>query len=293
MALCLSRNQANVDAIMLEIDGTPNKSKLWANAILGVSAGAGAKGVPLYRHIKEISGTKELAMPVPNFNVINGGSHAGNNLAMQEFMILLVGAQLHLLRLSAWAVKEGLVLLMDAIEKAGYTSKIKIGMDVAASEFYTKDGKYDLNFKKQPNDGAHVHSAQSLGQLYKDFVKEFPIVSIEDPFDQDDWGSWASLLASVDIQLVGDDLLVTNPKRIVEAIKKKACNGLLQKVNKIGTVIESIQAALDAKAAGWGVMIKTGGAPCRSEQLAKYNQLLRIEEELGSVQYAGETFRSP
>ncbi|KAG4381697.1 hypothetical protein GLYMA_15G207833v4 [Glycine max] len=182
---------------------------------------------------------------------------------------------------------------MDAIEKAGYTSKIKIGMDVAASEFYTKDGKYDLNFKKQPNDGAHVHSAQSLGQLYKDFVKEFPIVSIEDPFDQDDWGSWASLLASVDIQLVGDDLLVTNPKRIVEAIKKKACNGLLQKVNKIGTVIESIQAALDAKAAGWGVMIKTGGAPCRSEQLAKYNQLLRIEEELGSVQYAGETFRSP
>ncbi|RZB65513.1 Retrovirus-related Pol polyprotein from transposon TNT 1-94 [Glycine soja] len=161
-----------------------------------------------------------------------------------------------------------------------------------ASEFYTKDGKYDLNFKKQPNDGAHVHSAQSLGQLYKDFVKEFPIVSIEDPFDQDDWGSWASLLASVDIQLVGDDLLVTNPKRIVEAIKKKACNGLLQKVNKIGTVIESIQAALDSKAAGWGVMIKTG-APCRSEQLAKYNQLLRIEEELGSVQYAGETFRSP
>ncbi|KAG4949822.1 hypothetical protein JHK84_043250 [Glycine max] len=250
-------------------------------------------------------------MPVLDFNVINGGSHAGNNLAMQEFMILLVGAQLHLLRLSAWAVKnslscikgykekygqdacnvgddggfapnvqdnrEGLVLLMDAIEKAGYTSK---------------DGKYDLNFKKQPNDGAHVHSAQSLGQLYKDFVKEFPIVSIEDPFDQDDWGSWASLLASVDIQLVGDDLLVTNPKRIVEAIKKKACNGLLQKVNKIGTVIESIQAALDSKAAGWGVMIKTG-APCRSEQLAKYNQLLRIEEELGSVQYAGETFRSP
>ena len=109
--------------------------------------------------------------------------------------------------------------------------QIKIGMDVAASEFYTKDGKYDLNFKKQPNDGAHVHSAQSLGQLYKDFVKEFPIVSIEDPFDQDDWGSWASLLSSVDIQLVGDDLLVTNPKRIAEAIKKKACNGLLLKVS--------------------------------------------------------------
>lgn len=103
-------------------------------------------------------------------------------------------------------------------------------MDVAASEFYTKDGKYDLNFKKQPNDGAHVRSAQSLCELYKDFVKEFPIVSIEDPFDQDDWGSWASLQSSVDIQLVGDDLLVTNPKRIAEAIQKKACNGLLLKV---------------------------------------------------------------
>ncbi|KAL5191208.1 Enolase 1, chloroplastic [Glycine soja] len=362
------RNQADVDAIMLEIDGTPNKSKLGANAILGVSlsvcrAGAGAKGVPLYRHIQEISGTKELVMPVPAFNVINGGSHAGNNLAMQEFMILPVGAtsfaealrmgsedinfcaNIRFLDRTVYHVlkgiikakygqdacnvgdeggfapnvqdnREGLVLLMDAIDKAGYTGKIKIGMDVAASEFYTKDGKYDLNFKKQPNDGAHVHSAQSLGQLYKDFVKEFPIVSIEDPFDQDDWGSWASLLASVDIQLVGDDLLVTNPKRIAEAIKKKACNGLLLKVNQIGTVTESIQAALDSKAAGWGVMvshrsgetednfiadlsvglasgqIKTG-APCRSERLAKYNQLLRIEEELGSVRYAGETFRSP
>ncbi|WVZ21671.1 hypothetical protein V8G54_008993 [Vigna mungo] len=358
------RNQADVDAIMLEIDGTPNKSKLGANAILGVSlsvcrAGAGAKGVPLFKHIQEISGTKELVMPVPAFNVINGGSHAGNNLAMQEFMILPVGATsfaeafrmgsedisfhsnvsatvYHVLKGIIKAKygqdacnvgdeggfapnvqdnREGLVLLMDAIEKAGYTGKIKIGMDVAASEFYTKDGKYDLNFKRQPNDGTHVHSAQSLGQLYKDFVKDFPIVSIEDPFDQDDWGSWTSLLSSVDIQLVGDDLLVTNPVRIAEAIKKKACNGLLLKVNQIGTVTESIQAALDSKAAGWGVMvshrsgetednfiadlsvglasgqIKTG-APCRSERLAKYNQLLRIEE-LGGVRYAGEAFRSP
>jgi len=108
--------------------------------------------------------------------------------------------------------------------------QIKIGMDVAASEFLTKDGSYDLNFKKQPNDGAHVHSAQSLCELYKEFVRDFPIVSIEDPFDQDDWSSWASLQSSIDIQLVGDDLLVTNPKRIAEAIQKKACNGLLLKV---------------------------------------------------------------
>ncbi|XP_058112319.1 enolase 1, chloroplastic-like [Magnolia sinica] len=348
------RNQADVDAIMLEFDGTPNKSKLGANAILGVSlsvcrAGAGAKGVPLYKHIQELAGMKELVMPVPAFNVINGGSHAGNNLAMQEFMILPVGATsfaealrmgsevYHILKgiikakygQDAWNVgdeggfapnvqdnREGLVLLIDAIEKAGYTGKIKIGMDVAASEFFTKDGRYDLDFKKQPNDGAHVHTAHSLGELYKEFVRDFPIVSIEDPFDQDDWSSWASLQSSVDIQLVGDDLLVTNPKRIAEAIQKKSCNGLLLKVNQIGTVTESIQAALDSKAAGWGVMvshrsgetednfiadlsvglasgqIKTG-APCRSERLAKYNQLLRIEEELGNVRYAGEAFRSP
>jgi enolase len=192
--------------------------------------------------------------------------------------------------------REGLVLLMDAIEKAGYSGKIKIGMDVAASEFLTKDGSYDLNFKNQPNDGAHVLSAQRLCDLYKEFVKDFPIVSIEDPFDQDDWSSWASLQSSVNIQIVGDDLLVTNPKRIAEAIGKKACNALLLKVNQIGTVTESIQAALDSKAAGWGVMvshrsgetednfiadlavglasgqIKTG-APCRSERLAKYNQV--------------------
>lgn len=109
--------------------------------------------------------------------------------------------------------------------------QIKIGMDVAASEFFTKDGKYDLNFKKQPNDGAHVRSADSLCELYKEFVKDFPIVSIEDPFDQDDWSSWASLQSSTDIQLVGDDLLVTNPKRIAEAIKKKACNALLLKAS--------------------------------------------------------------
>ncbi|CAA7409699.1 unnamed protein product [Spirodela intermedia] len=343
------RNQADVDAIMLEFDGTPNKSKLGANAILGVSlsvcrAGAGAKGTPLYKHIQEISGTKELVMPVPAFNVINGGSHAGNNLAMQEFMILPVGASsfaeavrmgsevYHVLKGIIKAKygqdacnvgdeggfapnvqdnREGLVLLMDAIEKAGYSGKIKIGMDVAASEFYTKDGRYDLNFKKQPNDGFHVLPADGLCELYKEFVRDFPIVSIEDPFDQDDWSSWSSLRSSVDIQLVGDDLLVTNPKRIAEAIQKEACNALLLKVNQIGTVTESIQAALDSKAAGWGdnfiadlsvglailftfsgSQIKTG-APCRSERLAKYNQLLRIEEELGDVRFAGEVFRFP
>ncbi|KAK1317442.1 hypothetical protein QJS10_CPA05g01958 [Acorus calamus] len=298
-------NQADVDAIMLELDGTPNKSKFGANAILGVSlsvcrAGAGAKGVPLYKHIQELSGTKELVMPVPAFNVINGGSHAGNNLAMQEFMILPVGAASFT---EALRMGSEVYHILKSIIKAKYGQDacnvgdeggfvktierdwcfllmqlrklIKIGMDVAASEFLTKDGGYDLNFKKQPNDGAHVLAANSLCELYKEFVRDFPIVSIEDPFDQDDWSSWASLQSSVDIQLVGDDLLVTNPKRIAEAIEKKACNALLLKasffnhfiliarimlwlkiiVNQIGTVTESIQAALDSKAAGWGVMV--------------------------------------
>ncbi|PHU02609.1 Enolase [Capsicum chinense] len=317
---------------MLDIDGTPNQSKLGANAFFGVSlrlyrAGVGDKAVPLYKHIQKISGTKELIMPVLAFNVINRGSHAGNNLAMQEFMILPVGASTfaEALRMGSEVYhtlkgiikakygqdacnvcdeggfapnvqdnREGLVLLMDAIDKAGYTGKTKIGMDGAASEVLTKDAKYDLNFKNQPNDGAHVLSAQGLCEFYKEYVKDFPIVSIEDPFDQDDWSSWASLQSSVDMQLVDDDLLVTNPKRITEAIQKKACNALLLKVNQIGTVTESIQAALDFKATGGDVMvshrsgetednfiadlsvglasgqIKTG-APCRNERLAKYN----------------------
>jgi len=289
-------------------------------------------------------------LPVPAMNVINGGSHAGNKLAMQEFMILPTGAEsfseamqmgsevYHALKgiikkkygQDACNVgdeggfapniqdnREGLLLLVDAIEKAGYTGKVMLGMDVAASEFLTKDGKYDLDFKEADNDGSKVLTGEALGDLYGEFVKEFPIVSIEDPFDQDDWAAWANLKAKVDVQIVGDDLTVTNPKRIAEAVEKKACNALLLKVNQIGSLTESIQAALDAKAAGWGVMvshrsgetedafiadlsvglasgqIKTG-APCRSERLAKYNQLLRIEEELGStVRYAGLNFRSP
>jgi enolase len=200
--------------------------------------------------------------------------------------------------------REGLILLVDAIEKAGYTGKVKIGMDVAASEFLTKDGLYDLDFKEQPNDGSKKLTAQALGDLYKEFVRDFPIVSIEDPYDQDDWSAWASLQAGINAQIVGDDLLVTNSKKIKEAIKTKACNALLLKVlcslesfdcvfslvqffrqklgvmlrlsinvgektmypdsilsdlswqvNQIGSVTESIQAALDSKAAGWGVMV--------------------------------------
>lgn len=346
--------QQEIDNFLLKLDGTENKSKLGANAILGVSlavakAGAAKKGVPLYRHIADLAGNKDIILPVPAFNVINGGSHAGNKLAMQEFMILPTGASSftdamkigsevyhHLKKvikdkfgLDATAVgdeggfapnilnnKDGLALINDAIAKAGYTGKVEIGMDVAASEFY-KDGQYDLDFKNPNSDKSKWLSPEKLLGLYQEFIKEYPIVSIEDPFDQDDWSAWSSITAATSIQIVGDDLTVTNPKRIQTAVEKKACNCLLLKVNQIGSLTESIQAHLLAKQNGWGTMVShrsgetedtfiadlvvglsTGqiktGAPCRSERLAKYNQILRIEEELGAnAKYAGKSFRKP
>ena len=306
-------------------------------------------GVPLYRHIADLGGVKEVIMPVPALNVINGGSHAGNKLAMQEFMILPTGATCfseamrmgselyHHLKaiikkkagLDATAVGdeggfapnfqnngEALTLLVEAIKKSGYEGKIQIGMDIAASEFF-KDGKYDLDFKNPESKPEDWISSDQLGDMYKQFIKDYPVVSIEDPFDQDDWEGYHKLTAETPIQIVGDDLLVTNPKRIQTAIDKKACNALLLKVNQIGSVTESIRAHQMAKAQGWGTMVShrsgetedcfiadlvvglaTGqiktGAPCRSERLAKYNQLLRIEEELGpGAKFAGVNFRNP
>lgn len=346
--------QEAIDEFLLKLDGTDNKEKLGANAILGVSlavakAAAAEKGVPLYRHIADLAGVTDFVLPVPAFNVINGGSHAGNKLAMQEFMILPVGAPSfrEALRYGAEVYhtlkgvinakygqdatnvgdeggfapniqsnKEGLELLKTAIEKAGYTGKVKIGMDVAASEFF-QDGKYNLDFKNPS--GNQILSGEELSNLYKEFIADFPVISIEDPFDQDDWDSYGKLTSDVGTgtQIVGDDLLVTNPKRIQTAIEKKACNALLLKVNQIGSLTESIRACKLAQSAGWGVMVshrsgetedtfiadlvvglRTGqiktGAPCRSERLAKYNQLLRIEEELGEkAKFAGEAFRKP
>jgi len=344
--------QKAIDELMLALDGTENKNKLGANAILGVSmavckAGAAHKAVPLYRHIADLAGVEGVLMPVPCLNVINGGSHAGNKLAMQEFMILPTGASsfseamrmgtelYHHLKsliknkygLDATAVgdeggfapnfqnnQEALELLVEAIKKSGFEGKIQIGMDIAAAEFY-KNGKYDLDFKNPDTKEEDWISSDELREMYKGFIKDYPVVSIEDPFDQDDWDGYAKLTEETSIQIVGDDLLVTNPKRITTAIERKACNGLLLKVNQIGSVTEAIAAHKLAKAEGWGTMVShrsgetedvfiadlvvglgTGqiktGAPCRSERTAKYNQLLRIEEELGSkAKYAGENFR--
>ncbi|KOO22383.1 enolase [Chrysochromulina tobinii] len=359
-------DQKAIDDLMVqELDGSKNewgwsKSKLGANAILGVSmavckAGAASKGMPLYKHIAELAGnpTDKMYMPVPAFNVINGGSHAGNKLAMQEFMILPVGASsfteamkmgsevYHNLKKviskkygqdacnvgdeggfapNILENKEGLLLIVEAIEMAGYTGKVKIGMDVAASEFFKADDKmYDLDFKTEPNDGSQKLTGEKLQELYESFCADFPMVSIEDPFDQDDFASYKRMTAKIgeSVQVVGDDLLVTNPTRVQKAIDEGACNALLLKVNQIGSITEAIEAVNMAKKAGWGVMtshrsgetedsfiadlavgLKTGqiktGAPCRSERLAKYNQLLRIEEELGEhAIYTGAAFRMP
>ncbi|KAG7384369.1 phosphopyruvate hydratase [Phytophthora boehmeriae] len=360
--------QAELDKFMVEtLDGTQNewgwcKKKLGANAILGVSlalcrAGAAAKKQPLWQYIADLAGNPTPCLPVPSFNIINGGSHAGNKLAMQEFMILPVGATsfteamqigsevYHNLKkvikgrygLDATAVGdeggfapniqsngEAIDLIEEAIKAAGYTDKVKLGMDVAASEFYTgaSDARYNLDFKNENAPESEKISAAKLTEVYEGFIAKCKntsaIVSIEDPFDQDDWESWINFTSKVgkDVQIVGDDLTVTNPTRVQKAIDTKACNALLLKVNQIGSITESIEAVTMAKKAGWGIMtshrsgetedtfiadlavglsagqIKTG-APCRSERLAKYNQLLRIEEELGaSARYAGADFRN-
>lgn len=353
--------QAEIDNKMIQADGTKNefgypKQKYGANAILGVSlavcrAGAKAKGLPLYRYIADLAGKKEVVLPVPAFNIINGGEHAGNALAFQELMILPVGASSfaeamkigsevyhHLKSVlkakyginstnvgdeggfapNVLGAEDGLDLIMTALKKAGHEDKVKIGMDVAASEFY-KNGKYELGYKQENPGDDMSKTGDEMIEYYKGLVEKYPICSIEDPFDQDDFETYTKMNATVGVetQIVGDDLLVTNPVRIQKALDTKACNALLLKVNQIGTLTESIDAVLKAQANGWGVMtshrsgetedpfiadlavglctgqIKTGST-ARGERTAKFAQLLRIEEELGDkAVFAGLNYRKP
>jgi enolase len=339
-------DQRGIDDVMLGLDGTDNKTNLGANAILAVStaaahAGAGAKQIPLFRHIAELAGNPDPTMlPVPCFNVINGGEHAGNKLAFQEFFIIPSGASnfkesmqigcevFHNLKAvikgkfggdatligdeggfaPPCTVESGLEMLMEATEKAGYLDKVEVGMDVASSEFKV-DGEnaYDLDFKTSTGkDASLMLSGDELLNFYSSMCKKFPIVTIEDAFDQDDWTNWSNITNKMgdSCQIVGDDLTVTNPVKIKQAIETNAANCLLLKINQIGSISESIDAVKLAKQNGWGIMtshrsgesedttiadiavglctgqIKTG-APCRGERTAKYNQLLRIEEMLG------------
>jgi enolase len=350
--------QTEIDKLMVEIiDGTQNdwgwsKSNLGANAILAVSmaicrAGAASMQIPLYEYIAYLASrpTDKFVLPVPCLNVINGGSHAGNRLACQEFMICPVGASsfregmnigaevYHTLKSciknkygqdacnvgdeggfapSVQDNNEALDILMEALNKSGHAAKVKIATDVAASEFWI-NGKYDLDFKNPNSADSMKLTADQLIDYYKSWLAKYPLVSIEDPFDQDDWAAYSKFVREVgaNTQVVGDDLLVTNPKRCAKALDIAACNALLLKVNQIGSMSEAIEAANMCMRAGWGVMVshrsgetedsfiadlvvglRTGqiktGAPCRSERLCKYNQLLRIEEELGPrAIYAG------
>jgi len=335
--------QAEIDQVLIDLDGTPNKSRLGANAILGASlavakAAANSLELPLYRYL---GGVEARVLPVPMLNILNGGKHADDSTDLQEFMILPVGAGTfgEALRWGAEtyaALKkvlkkrgyntnigdeggfapslksnaEAFEVIMEAIVAAGYKpgEHICLGTDPASSEFY-EDGKYVL--KKE---GQSLSSAEMI-DFYARLVDRYPIISIEDGLAENDWEGWKLLTQQMGdrLQLVGDDLLVTNPDFVRRAIAEKACNALLCKVNQIGTLTEAIEASRASQRAGWSVVvshrsgetedstiadiavalnagqIKTG-APARSDRIAKYNQLLRIEEELGDTAiYAGKS----
>jgi enolase len=329
-----ARNQEGLDGRLIDLDGTPNKGRLGANAILGVSlaaakAAAASADVPLYRHL---GGAHARILPVPLMNVINGGAHADNPLDFQEFMLapirpgrfadaLRMGVEtFHRLRAILRSRKmvtavgdeggfapqlrtteEALALLVEAIESAGYTpgEDIAIAMDPAATELY-EDGIYRF-----PGEGAQRSSAEMVDYLER-LTSRYPIVSIEDGMAEDDWDGWQAVTQRLGrrLQLIGDDLFVTNTERLRRGIDSGVANAILIKVNQIGTLTETLRAIAMAREAGYGVVIShrsgetedvtiadlavaTGagqiktGAPSRSERVGKYNQLLRIEEELG------------
>lgn len=346
--------QSQIDQAMIDLDKTENKGELGANAILAVSiaackAGAAEKEVPLYKHIADISGKTSLVLPVPAFTLISGGKHAGNYLSAQEIMILPLGASTfeeamqmgseayhHLKAVISErygatgcnvgedggftpdisSFKEGLDLIKEAINRTGYGEKIKIAMDVAASDFCIGT-KYDLDFKSPDKSGQNFKTGEDMIELYAQLCKDYPIVSIEEPLDKDDWEHTKSLTHLGICQVVGDELLMSNSKRIEKAVAEFTCNALLLKMNQIGTVTEAIEVVKLAKDAHWGVVMShmsgetedsfiadfavglaTGqikaGAPCRGERLSKYNQLIRIWEELGDhAVYAGDSWRFP
>jgi len=331
-------NQKTLDLAMIKLDGTENKGKLGANAILGVSlAFAKAKAVSekkaLWKYFKDISKTKDVYIPVPMMNILNGGSHAENSTDIQEFMIMPIGAAsfkqalqwgsevfhelkkiLHSRNLNTSVGDEGgyapslptneaaIEIILEAISNAGYTAgkDIGIAIDPAASELY-KDGKYNLR-----TEGKSLTSEEMVA-FYENWVSKYPIVSIEDGLAEDDWSAWSLMTKKLGkkIQIVGDDLFVTNITRLDRGIKESAANSILIKLNQIGTVSETIDAINMAKKAGFTSVVShrsgetedttiadfvvglgTGqiktGSLCRSERVAKYNQLLRIEESLGS-----------
>lgn len=336
--------QADLDKVLLRLDGTENKKNLGANALLGVSmaaarAAAEALQVPLYSYL---GGTNAKKMPVPMMNIMNGGKHADNTIDIQEFMIMPVGACCfkeglrmcaevyhslkELLRLQGLSTavgdeggfapnlpdaKEALRFIVEASELAGYQpgKDVVIALDVAASELYEKSfRKYIFEGEGKMHGHKVIRSAEELIEYYEELAEEFPIVSIEDPLDEEDWDGWELLTTRLGrhMQLVGDDLFVTNTRRLEKGIRSGVANAVLVKVNQIGTLTEAFDAIEMAQKAGYRAVIShrsgetedaliadiavafnTGqiktGAPCRSERVAKYNQLLRIEERLSEI----------
>jgi enolase len=336
-------DQVALDRVLIDLDGTANKGRLGANAILGVSLAAAKAAAadldqPLYRYV---GGAYARTLPVPQMNIINGGAHADNPIDIQEFMIMPVGAPtfadavrvgsevFHALRKqlkdaghntnvgdeggfapNLASADEALKFVMKAIEAAGYRpgEDVALALDAASTEFY-KNGKYALEGEGKTLD------AQGMARYLDDLVKRYPIVSVEDGMAEDDWDGWAALTRALGerVQLVGDDVFVTNPKRLAEGIRKGVANSILVKVNQIGTLSETLEAVQVAQRAGYTAVmshrsgetedatiadlavatncgqIKTGSLS-RSDRLAKYNQLIRIEEELGpAARYAGKT----
>lgn len=334
-------NQKAIDALMIKLDGTPNKSKLGANAILAVSmavcrAAAADKKISLWKHIGKLHNNKRFTLPLPMANIINGGKHADNKIDFQEFMIAPVGAKtfseglrwiteiFHVLKSilkkkgHVTAVgdeggfapnlenEEALEVIMEAILAAGYKpgSQIQIALDCASSELFDEGGRKGYKFWKS-NPG-ELFRADEMIELYSKWAKKYPIYSIEDGLDQSDWDGYVDFTKALGkkVQIVGDDFFVTNPERLAKGIKMKAANSILIKVNQIGTVTETLEAIKLAQKAGYGVIsshrsgetedafiadlavgtgagqIKTGSLS-RTDRMAKYNQLLRIEEELG------------
>jgi enolase len=341
--------QEDLDALMIELDGTPNKSKLGANAILGVSlaaakAAADSAGLPLYRYL---GGCNANILPVPMMNILNGGKHADNNVDFQEFMIMPIGAKnfpealrmgaetFHTLKSvlskkgystsvgdeggfapSLKSNEEALEVVMDAISKAGYKpgKDISIALDPASTEMFDEKTKSYKFFKSAPNKKV---TSDDMVKHWAKWAKNYPIISIEDGLAEDDWDGWVKLNKKIGntVQLVGDDLFVTNTKRLAKGIKLDCANSILIKLNQIGTLTETFEAINMARRAGWTAVIshrsgetedttiadlavasgvgqiKTGSL-CRTDRICKYNQLLRISEDLGpAAQYAGFMFK--
>lgn len=341
-----------IDAFLISLDGTENRSRLGSNAIMAVSlviakAGAAKKGVPLYRHISDMAGVTTIILPVPHFTVLTGGTLASNGLPFQEYLLMPTGAPTfaEAMRMGTeiyafiknsiktkfgpeftyvsdnggFAVplssnRDALLFMTDAIKQCGYFGKVEIGINASASDMF-KDGAYDLEFKNPNSNPQEYMSSDKLAEIYLDSMKEFPVASIEDPFEKDDWAAWSLLTTRCAGQLIANDLTQTNLRRVGLAVEKKAGNTVALRLNQAGTLTEIIDAYKLLKSNGFAIMVNDRwgdtddlfladlvvglsagqlkcGAPARSERVGKYNQIIRIEEELGALsKYAGKNYR--